>query len=887
MNIFHCLTRRALAKNRTRTLVTIIGITLSMALFTAVIQGAHSGLDYLARNEIASVGAYHGFYPSLTDSELSALESDGEVREVAEWRTVGWANIGSENEYKPYLLVKSMGDSFTDLVSVRVLSGRLPENAGEIALPAHLANNGGVVIPLGETISLDLGARVSESGEALPERSEYASGERLQNTSAKKYTVVGFYARLDSSLEAIACPGYVALTKGEASGAPGAAFTVKHPARFYSFMAENAVAEGWVAHRELLLYSGSAAHSSIKMMMYGFAGILVFLIAFGSISLIYNSFAISVSERTRQFGILKSVGATRKQIRESVRYEALILCAIAIPLGTLIGCLGIGVTLYCLRDSFSFLDARGTGVQMRLSIAPSGILVAAAACLLTTLISARIPARRALAVSPIESIRQTDDVKIRSRDVRVSPLSKLFGFEGLLAAKNFGRNRRRYRSTVFSLFLSVALFISASAFSSYLTDVAGGLGTQMANDIQYHVFGDAAERLDGEATLQMLKKARGVTDGVYYHYVPATLLADANLYADSMLRVYDIDAETASVYGVGATAYFIDEDAFRALCEANALDADAYLNAETPVAIAFNHPSTIMESGNSKKLVDYDVFKSSALPITVTRREWVELPDYYQTGEVEGENGEILYRYETADGSDVKLLTRDEAFRNTPMVIGALISEAPYFVGDPSSVALIYPMSMENAVNIASEPSTWFKFTTDSHAETYSDMQTMLTESGLPTASLYDRMEENEAGLRLITVINVFSLGFIILISLIAMTNVFNTISTSIALRRREFAMLKSVGLTHRGFDRMMNYECLIYGVRSLLFGVPAGILMSYAIYNIANIGYASARGFYMPWHSVAIGIGSVFVVVFATMLYSTHRIRRDNPIDALKNENL
>ena len=167
------------------------------------------------------------------------------------------------------------------------------------------------------------------------------------------------------------------------------------------------------------------------------------------------------------------------------------------------------------------------------------------------------------------------------------------------------------------------------------------------------------------------------------------------------------------------------------------------------------------------------------------------------------------------------------------------------------------------------------------------DMQIMLTESGLPTAYLYDRVDENESGLRLVTVINVFSLGFIILISLIAMTNVFNTISTSIALRRREFAMLKSVGLTNRGFDRMMNYECLIYGLRSLLFGVPAGILMSYVIYIVADIGYSSARGFYVPWQSVAIGAGSVFVVVFATMLYSTRRIRRDNPIDALKNENL
>ena len=885
MNIFHSLTRRALQKNRTRTLVTIIGITLSMALFTAVIQGAHSGLDYLTRNEVAAVGAFHGFYPSLTDSELNALKSDGEISKHATWRTVGWADIGSSNENKPYLLVKSMGDGFTDLVSVRILSGRMPEKSDEILLPAHLASNGNVVIPVGDTISLELGDRVSASGEALADRDEYAAGEQLQNALSRKYTVVGLYERLDSALEAVSCPGYTALTIGAESGAIGAAFTVKHPTRFYSYMRANAVAAGWSAHRDLLLVSGAAAESAVIQMMYGFAAILVVLIAFGSISLIYNSFAISVSERTRQFGILKSVGATRRQIRGSVRYEALLLCAIAIPLGTLIGCLGIGITLYCLRDSFSFLDTRGTGIQMRLSIAPLGILVAAAACLITTLISARIPARRALAVSPIESIRQTSDVKIRPRDVRVNPLARLFGFEGLLAAKNFGRNRKRYRSTVFSLFLSVTLFISATSFSAYLTDVASGFGTQMANDIQYHVSGDAAKRLDGKATLQMLKNARGVTGSVYYHIAPAVLAADADQYTDSMLRVYDIDAETASGYGVGANVYFIDEDAFRALCKANSLNAETFLNAETPLAIAFNHPSMIVATNDSKKLVDYDVFKSA--PVTVRRHEWVELPGYYYTGEETGQNNETLYRYESKDGDDVKLLTRNEAYRDTPTTIGALISEAPYFVGDTTSCALIYPMSMEEAVNIASDPSVWFKFTTDAHAETYSDMQTMLTEAGLPTTYLYDRVDENEAGLRMITVLNVFSLGFIILISLIAMTNVFNTISTSIALRRREFAMLKSVGLTNRSFDRMMNYECLIYGLRSLLFGLPAGIGMSYVIYLVADIGYASARGFYIPWQSVAIGVGSVFVVVFATMLYSTRRIRRDNPIDALKNENL
>lgn len=887
MNIFHSLTRRALKKNRTRTLVTIIGITLSMALFTAVIQGAHSGLDFLTRTEIAGVGAYHGFYPSITDSELDALSNDGEISEIGTWQTVGWANIGSENSSKPYLLVKSIDDKFTDLVSVRLLSGRMPESADEIVLPGHLAYNGGVYFSQGETLDLDLGARVSSGGEEIPERDELTSGEDIQNAAERKFTVVGFYDRLDSSLESISCPGYVALTKGEAHGVIGAAFTVKHPSHFYAYMSTNAVASGWTAHRDLLLFSGSASQSAIIQMMYGFAAILVVLIAFGSISLIYNSFAISVSERTRQFGILKSVGATRKQIRGSVRYEALLLCAIAIPLGTIVGCIGIGVTLYCLRDSFSFLNTRGVDIQMRLSITPIGLLVAVAACLVTTLLSARIPARRAIAVSPIESIRQTNDIKIRPRDVRVSPLARLFGFEGLLAAKNFGRNRRRYRSTIFSLFLSVTLFISASSFSAYLTDVASGFGTQFPNDIQYHVPDEIASKLDGESTLQMLKGAKSVTGGVYYHFATTTLNAEVDQFSDSFLKTFDIDAETAADYGLGANVYFIDDDAFRALCDANSLDADVYLNAESPIALAFNHPQIIIASGDSKKLADYDVFKKSALPIQVNRREWVELPGYYYTGPETNESGETLYRYESENGSEVKLLTRDEAYRGAPATIGALLSDAPFFIGDTTSCALIYPMGMESAFAPSSSTSTWLKFTTDSHQETYQDMVAILTSAGLPTATLYDRADENESGLRMISVLNVFSLGFIILISLIAMTNVFNTISTSIALRRREFAMLRSVGLTSRGFDRMMNYECLIYGLRSLLLGLPAGLGMSYLIYTIADIGYASARGFYLPWQSVAIGVGSVFIVVFATMLYSTRRIRRDNPIDALKNENL
>ncbi len=143
--------------------------------------------------------------------------------------------------------------------------------------------------------------------------------------------------------------------------------------------------------------------------------------------------------------------------------------------------------------------------------------------------------------------------------------------------------------------------------------------------------------------------------------------------------------------------------------------------------------------------------------------------------------------------------------------------------------------------------------------------------------------EENDRNL--LTTIDVFAYGFITLISLISVANVFNTISTNVALRRRDFAMLRSVGMRKSDMNRMTNYECLLYGVRALVYGLPISFLLSYWIWKISASIMVSA--FQIPWSAVAIAIGSVFFVVFSTMLYAMHKIKKDNPIDALKSENL
>ena len=215
--------------------------------------------------------------------------------------------------------------------------------------------------------------------------------------------------------------------------------------------------------------------------------------------------------------------------------------------------------------------------------------------------------------------------------------------------------------------------------------------------------------------------------------------------------------------------------------------------------------------------------------------------------------------------------------------MGAILKKAPDFLGT-GDLYLLYPYSMYETVT-GQAPAAAFWFRSSDHAASYESMGQILMELGNSRSDLEDLAANGESQRAMVTVVNVFSYGFIILISLISMTNVFNTISTSIALRRREFAMLRSVGLTQRGFARMMDYECIIYGARALLWGLPVSVLVTYGIYR--SVAQSIAARFYIPWYSVAIAVGSVFVVVFATMLYATRKIRSENPIEALKQENL
>lgn len=907
MNVFSKFTARSLKKNRSRTIVTIIGIALSIALTTAIVQAINSGIDYLIRAETASVGSFQGYYYDITTNEAKNVMSDSEISKTASSQQVGWAEIDSENESKPYLLVESMSSNFTDLVSVNLTEGRMPEADYEIILPSHLSSNGGVSHNLGDIITLNVGKRMSEGYELTGPYT--GDEEEITDAHEKKYTVVGFYERLDSSIEDYESPGYTAFTTGGGTGSLKLFFTVKDPGNYFDYMSKNAVNDRYRTHTDLLAYSGSLKDDNLSRVLYGFAAILILIISFGSILLIYNSFSISVSERTKQFGILKSVGATKKQIMKTVLLEALVLCIIAIPIGIIVGCLGIGITLYLLRDSFSAFLYSSVDIKMHLVINGWGLLICSGVCIVTTLISAWIPAKRAIKISPIEAIRQTTDIKLRRKDIHFKRLIyKLFGFEGMLAAKNFARNKKRYRSTVISLFLSVTLFISASSFCAYLTDSVDTVTAtgHSDTDITYNISSNKVKNPD--QLLTSLSSANGVESAVYYSQSYFDTAFDSSAISGEYKDICPGQTDdTDKAFHDSCEIMFVNDEAFNKLCEDNRIDKSKFYDTENPQAVAFDNITTAVRSEeNRTRRIKSTVFKNDAFPVSASIANEKEIEGYTLVTIDDSDTNNILYYYypdeymnsfddnevtsdSNLDTSKAMILTQEEAQSKTEITIGAKAENYPHYIPKSTMIFAIYPYSLIDIVineQFKEDFSFYcFDFKAPNHSEAFKNIEQILSANGLNSDELYDVAEQNETQRTIVNIINIFAYGFIILISLIAMANVFNTISTSISLRRREFAMLKSVGLTKRGFSKMMNFECIIYGIKGLFWGLIASLLATYAIYRTTDM--AIERSFYVPWYSVAIAVVSVFIVVFATMIYSTSKIRKDNPIDALKNENL
>lgn len=405
--------------------------------------------------------------------------------------------------------------------------------------------------------------------------------------------------------------------------------------------------------------------------------------------------------------------------------------------------------------------------------------------------------------------------------------------------------------------MSVVLFISASSFCAYMEKSASSLITDLSYDISYAYTPDQREKIPMETLLSLMGETEGVSRSgcLSVHYETLSLPADAvteeyRAFCEKYGR--DLSVDEAGNVAIGAILAFADSSTYDAYLQESGLDPASYREKKEPVALVFNQ-AKIYESGEGRY---------HTMPFLKEIPFSAELTDYTEEGEP--------YRLNTVSADHF----------TTQILYG---TESMY--GD--SPILVYPYEALPAVmgEKADQTISYLYFTADNHQAVYEKMCRVLEDNQVPTTRLYDQAAARETDKALLLLVRIFSTGFIVLISLIAAANVFNTISTNISLRRREFAMLRSIGMTNRGFNKMMNFECLLYGFKGLLFGLPVSFAVTFLIYQSILNGWNVS--FFIPWRSVVIAVVSVFLVVFATMLYSMGKIKKENTVDALKNENL
>ncbi len=567
--------------------------------------------------------------------------------------------------------------------------------------------------------------------------------------------------------------------------------------------------------------------------------IVMVIIVFTSVFCIKNSFDISITEKIRQYGMLRSIGATKKQIRKNVFYEATILGAIGIPLGILSGFFASYILI--IVSNYYLFKMMESEVILEFCFSLVAVIVAIILGIITIYFSAFRSARRAAKVSPIESIRNSANIKINPKKVK-SPkiIKKLFGIGGEISFKNLKRNKKKYRTTVISIVVSVSVFI---ALYSFMTMTFEEVKTEF-KVTEYNIS----------------VNARGTDNDTYQKLLETTELDNIEDY--SVIRGSGINYSNPK-YNSEYVEWL-----------------DLKLNQDSKAYLSFY---TIGENQYKKYVkslgLDYEKMKDKGILI-----------DYMNTGRYNEEKNKYerkymkVYDYQVGDkivGITTKDYTIEETEENiTTLEIGYVTEEKPFGLKNTDGIMLIISdklfdkIATTNMVDIAYKSSNADKL--------QDDIEELLKEE---TYSL-NNVEDNYRTMNnLFTLVGIFLYGFIIVISLIGITNIFNTITTSVELRKQEFAMLKSIGMTTKEFNRMVRLESIFMGVKSLIFGTTIGIGLSYLIYHF--LSEESGNPYRLPVLAIVLSICAVFILISLIMKYSIGKINKQNTIETIRNENI
>ncbi len=857
MNILNKLSIKSLKLNKKRTISTIFGITLSVALICAVTTLITSFQKTLIQNAVNETGYYHIKIKNVDENEIKTLKNNRDIKYIQNVENIGYSLFQNDKkEFKPYLQINSMDKKTFEQLSFNLVKGTFPTSNNEIIISDHIQTEGKVDYKIGDKITLNIGQRVSLDDYSLVSNNPYLKDEeKLTNIETKEFTIVGIIKRPDNSFEDYATPGYTTITTNINKDKKDIYITLKNPIKYiesisqilgvddYTNLSEedtkNIKYDSYYINNELLRWEVFAFSDNTVYTLYFVCIITIVIILITSVFCIRNSFAIATTEKIKVYGMLSSIGATKKQIKKNVIYESLLQGIIGIPLGILSGIFAVFILIKIVNILLGDqLLNHVNGIIMSISILP--IIFAIILGFVTIYLSAISSAKKASKVSPIESLRNSNDIKIGKNKLKVPKIiSILFKTGGVLAYKNLKRSKKKYRTTVISLTISIFIFIAMNSFIHNMFDFTSNYYTSYEYNfiIQGKLENSKSEELD------KLTKLSNINE--YF------ILYELN---KSYCKIWDMD----KISKINQEEIAVD----------TIYDEKSNTNIPTGKGKYIDLAIYGLDDISFKKYVkkiggNYEQLKNTGI-----------LADTYTY--YDGKTSKEVRRY-TYSKNDTIIGTLNEKEIN--IKVGAITDIKPYGLENSMYYGgyLIINKDYLNNFDFDNYSLCVNSTNPDEFEKTLNNLNFDINTWNIDKAA-----KEQKS---MVLVIDIFIYGFITVITLIGVTNIFNTITSNMELRQKEFAMLKSIGMTKKEFNRMINLETIFYCTKSLIYGIFLGLLGTFAFYKAFSIKID--KGMYIPIYPIILSIIFVFIIVFIIMRYSITKINKQNIIETIRNENI
>ena len=934
MNLMKTLTLKNLKLNRKRTIVTIVGIILATALLSALVTLVSSFQYSMIEYQKQKDGDFHVKFSNVKMSELSEFKNNRNIESTFETMGMGFAKLdGCKNEDKPYAYVMATDEAGFERGCFKLIEGRMAKNEDEIVVPRHLKTNGRIDIKVGDEITLDVGKRYDSNSESvISENCAYEhEAETLIDTVTKHYKVVGIMERPGYGMEDYSAAGYTfvtysdelaAIDNGTKSGASEADTTLTVYSRYTQKALRNkdAVTADIIGVDEKLFEK--ANNSSVEMSseesdrflkemenakydiymngylinyecvfpidgsfkaLFTVAAVVALIIILTSVYCIKNSFNISITEKIRQYGMLASVGATRRQIKSSVKTEAAMLGVVGIPVGTMSGILASLILVKVVNA----LSAGWLNFALSFHTSLPALIFAVILSIATIYFSATGSARRAAKVTPLEAIRNTKEIKIKSAKLKTPAIiGRIWGIGGVISYKNIKRNKKKYRTTVTSIVICSVTFIVISYFMSMAFSVVGM--SYASADYNIGINMSCKKDIDIEKFSKLLSGIEGAEDylvGAGYDF-DVDKPEYTKEYGEYCRQLYDDSEDVSQMFLITV----LDDKSY------DKYASDAGIKNAAAGAILVNKCTFDVYNENSSKYVkkEMELYKYKA-------GDTIECGyNVYDDASSDDNAVEGGTESSTEDNSGyVDEETINNGVRKTvDVTIAGVTDKVPIgYKGYSNTLLFMNQKGFEslwgdgkNGNEIKPGYASYSAYVVAENADEYQDTFEKETEGNPEYSQISFYVSNLDKQMRdeksLFTLLGVFAYGLIVVIALIGITNIINTLSTGMELRSREFATLRSIGMTDKQFVGMVRLESVFISVKALVIGVPLGILISYLLCVMMN-RMDDAIIYEPPYKAIILCILVVIMLIYAIMKLSMTKLRHNNIIETIKNENL